>query len=663
VGKHTSKVTAAGLLIALGIIYGDIGTSPLYVYNAIIGNRIISETLIIGTLSCIIWTLTLQTTIKYVIMILRADNRGEGGTFALYALVRRRRKWLVIPAMIGGASLLADGIITPPISITSAIEGLKVLPQLRDLPSNTIVTIVLIILSLFFFMQQFGTGSIGKLFGPVMMLWFTMLAILGAVHVFDDLAIFKALNPYYAYDFLATYPEGFWLLGAVFLCTTGAEALYSDLGHCGKENIRISWVYVKTCLLINYFGQGASLLANYNGKLIDSTFKAETGIHAFYDLMPHWFIIIGVAIATSAAIIASQAMIAGAFTLISEAMRLNLWPRLKIVYPSEERGQLFIPGMNLFMFLGCTFVVLYFQESSKMEAAYGLAIIVTMIMTTMLFANFLVLHRVKPIYIWIFLVGYLCIEAAYLVALMDKFLHGGYITLIIGFVMFMVMYVWYRARKIKNRYVEFVRLDHYLPMLQELSNDMTVTKHATHLVYLTSANNPKEIEHKIIYSILNRKPKRADIYWFVHVDTLDDPYTCEYEVSTIIPNEVIRVEFRLGFRMQPRINLMFRKVVEDMVSNKEVNITSRYESLQRNNVVGDFQFVVMEKFLSQDNELPFFERIIMRFYFMVKKFGLSEEKGFGLDQSNVAVEKFPLIVAPISSLKLKRIYNEEDEEL
>ena len=660
-GKHTSKVTTAGLLIALGIIYGDIGTSPLYVFNAIIGGRVVSETLIVGALSCIIWTLTLQTTIKYVIMVLRADNKGEGGTFSLYALVRRRRKWLVIPAMIGGASLLADGIITPPISITSAIEGLKVLPQLRDLPVNTIVTIVLIILSLFFFMQQFGTGSIGRLFGPVMMVWFTMLAVLGIVHVFDDLSIFKAVNPYYAYDFLANYPEGFWLLGAVFLCTTGAEALYSDLGHCGKDNIRLTWVYVKTCLLINYFGQGASLLSKYNGKLIDSTFKAETGIHAFYDLMPHWFIIAGVVIATSAAIIASQAMIAGAFTLISEAMRLNLWPRLKINYPSEERGQLFIPGMNLFMFFGCAFVVLYFRESSKMEAAYGLAIIVTMIMTTLLFANFMVLHRVKPIYIYIFLAGYLTIEIAYLVALMDKFLHGGYITLIIGLMMFLVMYVWYRARKIKNRYVEFVRLDHYLPMLQELSNDMTVTKHATHLVYLSSANNPKEIEHKIIYSILNRKPKRADIYWFVHVDTLDDPYTCEFEVTTIIPNEVIRVEFRLGFRMQPRINLMFRKVVEDMVSNKEVNITSRYESLQRNNVVGDFQFVVMEKFLSQDNELPFFERIIMRFYFLVKRIGLSEEKGFGLDQSNVAVEKFPLIVAPISSLKLKRIYRDEEE--
>lgn len=659
-GKHTSKITSAGLLIALGIIYGDIGTSPLYVFNAIIGNRVVSETLIVGTLSCIIWTLTLQTTIKYVIMVLRADNRGEGGTFALYALVRRRKKWLVLPAMIGGASLLADGIITPPISITSAIEGLRVLPQLRDLPVNTIVIIVLSILALFFFMQQFGTGSIGKMFGPIMMIWFTMLAVLGITHVTDDLSIFKAISPYYAYDFLRTYPQGFWLLGAVFLCTTGAEALYSDLGHCGRENIRITWVYVKICLLLNYFGQGASLMSHYNGKQITAAFKAETGIHAFYDLMPHWFIIPGVIIATSAAVIASQAMIAGAFTLISEAMRLNLWPRLKINYPSEERGQLFIPGMNLFMFLGCTFVVLYFRESSKMEAAYGLAIIVTMIMTTLLFANYLVLHRAKSIFIYIFLAGYLIIEFAYLVALMEKFIHGGYITLVIGFIMFLIMYTWYRSRKIKNRYVEFVRLEHYLPMLQELSNDMTVTKHATHLVYLTSANNPNEIEHKIIYSILNRKPKRADIYWFVHVDTLDDPYTCEYSVETIIPNEVIRVEFRLGFRMQPRINLMFRKVVEDMVANKEVNITSRYESLQRNNVVGDFQFVVMEKFLSQDNELPFFERIIMRLYFNLKKMALSEEKGFGLDQSNVSVEKFPLIVAPISSLKLKRIHQDEE---
>ena len=661
-GKHVNQVTGAGLLIALGIIYGDIGTSPLYVFNAIINQREVSDLLIVGSLSCIIWTLTLQTTLKYVIMVLRADNRGEGGTFALYALVRRRRKWLIMPAMIGGASLLADGIITPPISITSAIEGLKVLPQFRDMPVDTIVMIVLGILSLFFFSQQFGTGSIGRFFGPLMMIWFTMLAVLGVIHIFDDLSIFKAINPYYAIEFLATYPKGFWLLGAVFLCTTGAEALYSDLGHCGRENIRISWIYVKTCLLLNYFGQGASLLSKYSGKVIDDAFRQETGLHAFYDLMPHWFIIAGVVIATSATIIASQAMIAGAFTLISEAMRLNLWPKFKINYPSEEKGQLFIPAINLLMFLGCVFVVLYFRESSKMEAAYGLAIIVTMLMTTILFANYLVLHRIKSTWIYLFLVVYIIIELGYLVALLDKFLHGGYITLVIGAMMFIVMYVWFRSRKIKNRYVEFVKLEHYLPMLQELSNDMTVQKHATHLVYLTGATNPREIEHKIIYSILNRKPKRADLYWFVHVDTLDDPYTCEYHVDTIIPNEVIRVEIRLGFRMQPRINLMFRRIVEDMVANKEVNITSRYESLQRNNVVGDFQFVVMEKFLSQDNELPFWEKIIMRTYFAIKRFGLSEEKGFGLDQSNVSVEKFPLIVAPVSTLKLKRIFREGEEE-
>lgn len=660
-GKHTEKATAAGLLVALGIIYGDIGTSPLYVFNSIISDRVISETLIIGALSCIIWTLTLQTTLKYVIMILRADNNGEGGTFALYALVRRRRKWLVVPAMIGGAALLADGMITPPISITSAIEGLQELPALRGMEVNTIMFIVLGILTLFFLMQQFGTESIGKLFGPVMLVWFSMLAVLGVIHIFDDPGIFRALSPHYAIEFLTTYPKGFWLLGAVFLCTTGAEALYSDLGHCGRDNIRISWGFVKLCLLLNYFGQGAFLLANRNGLHITAEVKRTLGVNAFYDLMPHWFIITGVVIATTAAIIASQAMISGAFTLISEAMRLNLWPKFKINYPSEAKGQLFIPAINLLMFAGCVFVVLHFRESSKMEAAYGLAIIVTMLSTTILFANYLVLQRVKSLWIYVFLIGYTTIEIAYLVALMLKFMHGGYITLLIGFIMFAIMYVWFRARKIKNRYVEFVRLEHYLPMLQELSNDLTVNKYATHLVYLTSANNPHEIEHKIIYSILNRKPKRADIYWFVHVDTIDDPYTCEYTVETIIPNEVIRVEFRLGFRMQPRINLMFRKVVEDMVANKEVNITSRYESLQRNNVVGDFQFIVMEKFLSQDNELPFTEKIIMRTYFALKKISLSEEKGFGLDQSNVFVEKFPLIVAPISNLKLKRIYPEEEE--
>jgi KUP system potassium uptake protein len=659
VGKHIEKASAAGLLIALGIIYGDIGTSPLYVLNAITSGKEISEFLIVGALSCVIWTLTLQTTLKYVWLTLKADNRGEGGIFALYTLVRRRRKWLVVPAMVGGAALLADGMITPPISVTSAIEGLKQIESFRNIEQSTIVYIVIGILVLLFLIQQFGTNYIGKAFGPVMLVWFLMLAVLGVSHFADESHVFKALNPYYAIELLIKYPNGFWLLGGVFLCTTGAEALYSDLGHCGKQNIRISWIFVKVCLILNYFGQGAWLLANHKGDIISSAIISG-GFNPFYGLMPESFRMIGLIIATSAAIIASQALISGSFTLISEAMRLNLWPRLKIVYPSEERGQLFIPAINFLLLLGCIGIVLYFQSAAHMEAAYGLAITLCMLATTILLANYMVAHRVKPVLIYIFLAIYIAIEAGFLAANLMKFMHGGYIALIVGGILFLIMFVWFKARKIKNRYVEFVRLDHYLPLLQELSNDMTVYKHATHLVYMTSADNPREIEHKIIYSILNRKPKRADIYWFVHVDTLDDPYTCDFVVDTIIPNEVIRVEFRLGFRIQPRINLMFRKVVEEMVANREVNITSRYESLQRNNVVGDFQFVVLEKYLSQDNELPLFERVIMRIHFAIKKWSLSEEKGFGLDTSNVSVEKFPLIVAPISGVKLRRLYLDEE---
>lgn len=655
------KVTAATLLIALGIIYGDIGTSPLYVLNAITGGRVIDETLILGSLSCVIWTLTLQTTIKYVILTLKADNRGEGGIFSLYALVRRQRKWLVLPAMIGGAALLADGMITPPISVTSSIEGLRNIKELGVIPDSTIVYIVLGIITALFFLQQFGTASIGKMFGPIMLCWFLMLAALGATHLFDDMHIFKAFSPHYAIELLTTYDDGrgFWILGAVFLCTTGAEALYSDLGHCGRANIRYSWIFVKACLILNYLGQGAYLLSRYEGKEITREMISQ-GFNPFYNIMPQWFLIPGILIATAAAIIASQALISGSFTLISEAMRLNLWPKMRINYPTEEKGQLYVPGINTILFLGCCGIVLYFQKSSAMEAAYGLAITMCMIATTILFANFLVSRRAKPFLIYLFLVVYLTIELSFLFANLEKFPHGGFVTLIVGGALFAVMYIWFRSRKIKNRYVEFVRLEHYIPQIQELSNDKTVPKYATHLVYLTSANNPKEIEHKIIYSILNKKPKRADIYWFVHVDTLDDPYTCEYKVDHIIPNDIIRVEFRLGFRMEPRINLMFRKVVADLVANKEVNITSRYESLERNNVVGDFQFVVMEKFLSQDNELPIFERFIMKLHFWIKEWSLSEERGFGLDVSNVTIEKFPLIVAPVENPGLKRIHDPEE---
>lgn len=670
-GKHLNKVTGAGLLIALGIIYGDIGTSPLYVFSAIINGRVISEDLILGGISCIIWTLTLQTTVKYVILTLQADNRGEGGIFSLYTLVRRRRKWLVAPAMIGGAALLADGMITPPISVTSAVEGLTQLPRFAAITEMQIVYIVLGIIAVLFFMQQFGTASIGKMFGPIMLVWFSMIAILGIINVTSDWSVLKAFSPHYAIKLLTTYPKGFWILGAVFLCTTGAEALYSDMGHCGKNNIRFSWIGVKVCLIFSYLGQGAYLLGQEGrlfantGLMKDAAFlaanpTAEALRNPFFAVMPDSFLIIGIVIATAAAIIASQALISGSFTLISEAMRLNLWPKFKIVYPTEERGQLFIPAINFLLFVGCCGIVLYFKNSGNMEGAYGLAITLCMIATSILFANYLVLHRIKSFWIYLYLIVYFSIEFGFLFANLDKFPHGGYVTLVIGGVLFLVMYVWFKSRKIKNRYVEFARLDNYLPVLQELSNDQSINKYATHLVYLSSANNPKEIEYKIIHSILNKKPKRADIYWFVHVDTMDDPYTCEYEVQTIIPNEVIRVEFRLGFRVQPKINLMFRKVVEDMVSNKEVNITSRYESLQRNNIAGDFEFIVMEKFLSQDNELPFWERVVMKLYFWLKEVSLSEEKGFGLDASNVTVEKFPLVVAPVKSLKLKRVIQDEE---
>lgn len=657
---NLKKVTPVGVIIALGIVYGDLGTSPLYVFNAIIRDRLISKDLILGGLSCIIWTLTLQTTLKYIILTLKADNNGEGGIFSLYALIRRQKKWLIFPAMIGGASVLADGIITPSITVTSAIEGLRQIPAFHEITGDTIVYIVIGILVILFFSQQFGTANIGKLFGPVMFFWFLMLAVLGSMHLFDVMYIFKAFNPLYGIRLLTVYPNGFWILGAVFLCTTGAEALYSDLGHCGRKNIRVSWIYVKIALIINYLGQGAWLLSHHQGKVFTKDI-IDNGFNPFYGIMPESFKLIGIVVATVAAIIASQALISGSFTLISESMRLNLWPKMKINYPTEARGQLYIPGINTMLLIGCVCISLYFRTSSNMEAAYGLAITLCMLATSILFANYLISRRTKSWLIYLYLIVYLSIEMSFLIANLDKFPHGGFVTLIVGGGLFVIMYVWFRARKIKNRYVEFVRLDQYLQTIQELSNDLSISKYATHLVYLTSADNPREIEHKIIYSILNRKPKRADIYWFVHVDTQDDPYTADYTVETIIPNEVIRVELRLGFRMEPRINLMFKKVVQDMVANKEVNITSRYESLQKSNVVGDFQFIVLEKFLSQDNELPFFERLIMKMYFSVKAISLSEERGFGLEQSNVTVEKFPLVVAPIRKLKLKRVFNDDEQ--
>lgn len=652
-GTTKNKLSVAGLLVAFGVIYGDIGTSPLYVLSAIIKDKVITDELVLGALSLVIWTLTLQTTVKYVLMILKADNRGEGGIFALFALIKRWHRWLVVPAMIGGASLLADGMITPPMSVTSAIEGLRNIPVFHDITENAIVGIVLLIILFLFFIQQFGTASIGKLFGPVMLVWFSMLAILGVLHLTDYAGVFKALNPYYGIHLLITYPQGFWIMGGVFLCTTGAEALYSDLGHAGLDNIRISWIFVKTSLILNYLGQGAWLLSHMKGKLITQALL-DTGFNPFYAVMPSWFLVGGIVIAASAAIIASQALISGSFTLVAEAMRLNLWPKMAIRYPSEMRGQLYLPGVNLLLLVGCCGVVLHFRKSSNMDAAYGLAITLCMLSTTILFANYLVIKRVKPILIYLFLAVYLTIDVTFLLANLVKFAEGGYIALLVAGLLFGVMYVWSRAGKIKSRYTEFEKIEPNIQLLGELSNDITVPKYATHLVYLTSAENPNEIEQKIIYSILRKKPKRADIYWFVHVDTLDDPYTVEYEVKHILHNDIIRVNFRLGFRVQPRIDLMFRKVVQDLVKSCEVNVTSRYESLGKRNIVGDFTFVVIDRYMNNGRALRYLDRLVMKCYFWLKSISLSEEKAFGLEANNVVVETTPMEVNYVHKIKLVR---------
>jgi len=641
--KDLHKLSAAGLLISLGIIYGDIGTSPLYVFKAIIGDRIISTDLILGGLSCIFWTLTLQTTIKYVIITLRADNKGEGGIFSLYSLVKRKARWLVFPAMIGGASLLADGMITPPITISSAIEGLQIYS--KDLPT---VPIVMVIITFLFIIQQFGTSHLGKAFGPIMFVWFASMAILGGAYVLDSPFILKAINPYYAWHILYDNPSALLIIGAVFLCTTGAEALYSDLGHCGRSNIRISWIFVKSCLLLNYFGQGAWLWQHQGATLGE-------GNNPFYLIMPEWFIPYGIGIATLAAVIASQAMITGSFTLISEAVRLNLWPKVKINYPSIQKGQLYVPSMNWILWAGCIVVILLFKKSAAMEGAYGLAITITFIMTTILMSVYLMRKRFPGYFIVLFALIYGLLELVFLVGNMAKFFHGGWFTILLSLIIFSVMWSWSAARRIKNRYVKFVEIEDYYQIISDLSEDSSVPKYSSQLVYLTSANFKSEIEAKIMYSILQKQPKRADVYWLVHVDVTDEPYTLEYKVDFLVPEKLIRIDFRLGFRVEQRINVLFRLVVEELVRNGEIDITSKYPSLNKHHIVGDFRFVVLEKVLSRSNRLNLLERLTMAYYFVLKKLGLSEEKGFGLDLSFVTVEQVPLIVTKTDTVHLTRV--------
>ncbi len=648
--KNVNALTAGGLLVTLGIVFGDIGTSPLYTLKAIFKSVIdtgqhITPDLVLGALSCIIWTLTLQTTVKYVIITLRADNKGEGGIFSLYSLVRKKAKWLVVPAIIGGAALLADGMITPSITVTSAIEGLKL-----KFPEVQVIPIVISIIALLFIIQQFGTNLVGKLFGPIMMFWFATLGVIGVLQVIHDPWIFKALNPYYAIHLMATNPGALLILGGVFLCTTGAEALYSDLGHCGRNNIRISWIFVKLMLILNYLGQGVWVLKNAG-----SYDPHDALSNPFFKLVPESMVLYLVILATTAAVIASQAMISGSFTLISEAVRLNLWPKVRINYPSVQKGQLYVPSINWLLCIGCIIIVLVFQKSDNMEGAYGLAINLTFLMTTILVAVYMLRKKFPKYLIAIFVIIYMAIELAFLVGNMAKFVHGGWVTLLISMVLLSVMWTWYAARKIKNRFVKYVEIEDYYEIIKELSNDTSVPKFSSQLVYLTSANFKTEIESKIVYSIIQKEPKRADVYWLVHVDVMDEPYTMDYKVEFLIPGKLIRIDFKLGFRIEQRVNLLYRKVVEELVKNGEVDITSQYTSLNKHKIAGDFRFILLEKHLSKFTNLSFYEETIMDYYFILKKLSLSEVTSFGLDSSYVDVEKVPLIFVSPDDIELNRL--------
>lgn len=647
-GLH--KLSAAGVLITLGIVFGDIGTSPIYVLKAIMGMAIdgdhsVTRELVLGGVSCVFWTLTLVTTFKYVYLALNADNNGEGGIFALYALVRRyKAKWTIIPALVGCAALMADGFITPPISISSAIEGLTIL-----YPNFETVPVVIVIITMIFLIQQFGTNLVGKMFGPVMLIWFLMIGTLGAIQIYHSPGVFAALNPKYAFNLIVHYPGGFWFLGAVFLCTTGGEALYSDLGHCGKKNIRVSWGLVKICLLLSYFGQAAFVLTHNSGEYD----WRETA--PFYAIMPRSFLPIGIAVATGATIIASQALISGCFTLVNEAMKLKLWSNMRVIYPTEKQGQIYIPSINWFLYLGCIAVVLIFRESSKMEAAYGLAITIDMLMTTSLIAYYMYIKRKPTPVIWTFVAVFVAIEIAFLMANMMKFTHGGWFAVLIASILFFAMYLFNEGKKLRRKHIEFVEIKDYLDDLQDLQNDTSIPKEATNLVYMSNANDKKHIDSNIIYSIFRKKPKRADTYWFVHVDITSEPYGANYTVDTIIPRKCFFIRLKFGFKVEHKVQVMFTKIVEDMEKKGEIDLLSHYPSLRKHGYPADFKFVVLNSKVSVDNHLNPWDQFLVKSYNMIKSLSLPTEIDFGLDRTNCRVENIPIRIAQTTHINIERI--------
>lgn len=627
-----NKVSLWGLLITLGIVFGDIGTSPLYVMKAVLHTgETIDQRTILGALSCIIWTLTLQTTIKYVCVALRADNNGEGGILALYALLRRlKSKWIYILAIIGASTLLADGIITPAITVTTAIEGLESIS-----PHLPVIPITLAIITIIFFVQRFGTESIGKSFGVFMLLWFLLLGIVGIISITSYPLILKAFNPYYAALLLAKSPQWFLILGAVFLCTTGAEALYSDLGHCGRKNITISWAFVKTMLILNYLGQGAWVLPHV---------QTASTVNPFFSIMPQSMLFFAIIMATGAAIVASQALISGTFSILSEAMNLHFWPRMRIKHPTQVKGQLYIPVINLTMYIGVVLIILLFRDSSHMEAAYGLAITITMLMTTLLLGFYLHTKGVSRLIMILFISAYCTIEGIFLAANLSKFLAGGWCTMLIGGILFLMMYVWIRAIKIRAHYISSKPLDDYYQIISDIKADMSIPKYASNLVYINHASKEGTVDDKLVYSIINKQPKRADHYWLINMDFVDTPDTLEYDCKVLIPNTLYNITMHIGFRIEPRVSLYLRQVVEDLVASKKVDLTSNYPSLRKNGISGDFRFIIIHRVYYPENSVNRQQNLLMNFYALISKIGIDEPKALGLDTSMVMVERVPLII-------------------
>ncbi|WP_290374309.1 KUP/HAK/KT family potassium transporter [Paramuribaculum intestinale] len=642
-GSSLRRITLAGMLVTVGIVFGDIGTSPLYVMKAIVGvNPGYDADYIIGAISCVIWTLTLQTTVKYVLIALRADNKGEGGILALFALLRRQpRGWLYIVAAVGAAMLVADGVITPAITVTTAVEGLRIVA-----PSTPVMPVVIGVILLIFMMQRVGTGRIGRCFGPFMLAWFLMLGVLGAVNLPACPEVLKAFNPWYAVKLLVSSPSWFMIMGAVFLCTTGAEALYSDLGHCGRRNITASWMFVKVMLILNYLGQGAWLLTHAR--------EAAGGINPFYAVMPQWMTLAGVAMSTGAAIIASQALLSGSFTIFSEAVNLGFWPRLKIDYPSTEKGQLYVSSVNWCLLAGCLLTVVIFRDSSHIEAAYGLAVTIAMLTTTLLLAFWLRLRGVNMIVVGAFFAFFMTVEGIFFVANMSKFVHGGWFSLMIAAVVGSIMIVWRNSTRRRASFIEYRRMADSAATISAVKADKEIPKYASNLVYLSRSGDPSLVESKLLYSIVNKQPKRADHYWFVHIDHVDSPDELSYSVSVAVPETIYVVTMHLGFRVAPRISVYLRQIVEDLVASGDLDLRSGYPSLRREGIPGDFRFIILHRIFSPTSICGATTALLMRLHDILRHIGVSDTSAYGLDTSVVTAETVPLIINTSSGRRIVR---------